>query len=188
MNRYERSGAEPLDFYRYYGMIAKLDKQPTIDASQVRSLLELKEKVLKINPTDAMTDQTFLRVTLDRWDRGNRVSALEYVFREAFETKAFKGDMWNYDAYKGWASFWLKCAEGLIREPLCEGQKMYELMKEKIRQKRDSDSELYDVIATALVWNQLAWLPDDPGIDTLIDAYTRYCDFKTELFGPGILS
>ncbi len=181
MNDPERFGhqsGESTILHRYRTLTANLNQQPFISSYQVRSLLELKEKLLNVHPTHAMGDLTFLQVTLDRWDHGNRLSALEHVFHEAFEE-----DRRNYDGYKSRAAFWFKCAEGLLEEPLCTTDHMYQRVREKIAERRHGDPELFNVLDAALSWNHALHNPN-AHVYRVSSLYEQYTACRDELFGP----
>lgn len=171
---------EAPDFSIYHAKINILNTSEYVTPSDLLDLLITKQSALGAKPFYATTDLKFLGYVRDHWSNGDRTAAFEYALREAFT-----GDLLDKEAYKNRASFWLKCAEGLLNEPMCVTFETYESVQTYIKAHRNDDPELYNMLEAAAAYN---WMNTEEIADKVMANvfYEDYVSCRAELFGPTI--
>ncbi len=192
---------EPTSADRYYNELDRLkDPREEIQPRDVLSLLKLQMAMLQEQTSEETDRLEALRGVFYSWSHGNRVPALMYVFREAFDGnrqdvdgnrhhyEAYIQDNKNYrkdyEAYEADAPVWARCADGLCREPLCDPDTA-QLLQIIMNSERGKDPVFYDLVRAALAWNNARCR--EVSNNEYVDCLYQYQVCRHKFFGREVL-
>ncbi|MBI2405372.1 hypothetical protein HYV22_04340 [Candidatus Gottesmanbacteria bacterium] len=158
----------------YLHVLKTLAQKPQVTAHEVRGLFELKKATLEVNPQE-FTDLIYVSLVMSRWDRGYRLTALEYLFHKTLEASMVEES-------KELARFWIRCTDGVLNEPLFpENPQYYPQVLAKINQLWKNDPGLYGVLSQAIIYNKELAM-GSLNAQTLDLVYRRYTDIRDTFF------